>query len=52
MLEKAVIGHVMSGGLADTLVSLAAETENGDSQFFLHFRCYGMNIVADQVATP
>ena len=48
ILEKTVVGHMMSRGLADALVSLATESENGNAQFLLHFPGYGMDVVSDQ----
>src|SRR5208337_2228573 len=48
MLEELVVGDVVSGRLADTLVALATEAEDIDAQGLLHLAGHGMNVVADQ----
>ncbi len=48
MGEDAVVGDVMSGGLAHPLVALATEGEDVDPQLFLHLPGHRMNVVADQ----
>ena len=48
VLEHAVVGDVMSGGLAHAFVTFAGKTHDIDTQLFLHLPRHGMHVVADE----
>ena len=48
VLEEAVVGDVVPGGLGDALVALAGEPEDIDAQLLLHLPGHGVDIVPDE----
>ena len=48
VLEHAVVGDVVAGGLGDALVALAGEPEDIDAEFLLGLAAHGVDVVADE----
>ena len=48
VLEEAIVGDVVAGGLGDALVALAGEAEDIDAQLLTHLPGHGVHVIPDE----